>query len=129
MNMFGFNLLNIAQSAIGFQEVQWYAFKDRVQNNRGHFEGKYHAPVTIKGSWQPVDRSVIKDMGFDVEKDYHNFYTSTPVQSLQRGTAPDKLIYKDPDTHQNMMYEVVGGADWYAQNGWRGIVCVYVGVE
>lgn len=120
MKTFGFNLLQLASGAIGFQQATWLAFQSRVANARGIWESVYAAPVTISGSWQPVGESTIKDLGLDTAKKYYNFYTSNPIDNVQRGEAPDRLIY------EGRTYEVVGHADWYTQNGWRGIMCVDV---
>lgn len=123
MKTFGFNLLSIANSVIGFQQVQWFAFKERTENARGHFESEYFDPVTITGSWQPVGETTVQNLGLDVSKKYFNFYTSNPIENVQRGTSPDKIVF------EGSTYDVVGESDWYTQNGWRGIMCVYVGAS
>ncbi len=117
------NLLNIALGAVGSQSVVWRAFKSRTQNGRGQWVTTYEDDRPIDGSWQPVDSQTVKDLGLDTTKRYHNLYAPHPVDQVNAGESPD-LIVADGRRH-----EVVGNADWYQQNGWRGILCVEVGHE
>lgn len=117
------NLLNIALGAVGGQSVVWRAFKARTQNSRGQWITTYEGDRPISGSWQPVDARTVKELGLDTAKRYHNLYTSHPVDQVNRGEAPDLIV------EGGKLHEVVGNADWYAQNGWRGILCVEVGDE
>ncbi|MFY3543101.1 phage collar protein [Achromobacter xylosoxidans] len=117
----GINLLGIAAGVIAQQAPVWLKFKARTQNERGQWVNEYEAPQPIQGCWQPVGESTIRDLGLDTAKRYHNLYTSHPIDNVQRGAAPDQLIYG------GRRHDVVGGADWYTQDGWRGILCVDVG--
>lgn len=121
--MIGTNLLSLALTALGGQMVQWHQFKSRTQNSRGQWITEYREPVGILGSWQPVDAQTVKDLGLDTSKRYHNLFTSHPVDTVNRGEAPD-IIVMDGRRH-----EVVGNADWLRQNGWRGLLCVDVGPQ
>lgn len=118
--IFGMNLHALASTVIGQQHVTWRQFKSRTQNSRGQWITIYYPDVPIIGSWQPVDERTVKELGLDTSKNYHNLYTSNYVDNVQRGESPD-LILNGLEIH-----EVVGKTDWYRQNGWRGIMCVYV---
>jgi len=117
----GLNLLAIAGGVVQFQTVQWYRFVIRRENERGQWLTEYALPQPLSGSWQPASDSTIRDRGLDATKLYYNLYTAAPVEGVQRGAAPDQIIYND------RRHDVVGGPDWYTQDGWRGILCVDVG--
>lgn len=117
----GINVLGIAAGVIGQQSPVWLKFKGRTANTRGQWVNEYEAPRAIQGSWQPASASTIRDLGLDATKRYFKLYTGHPVEDVQRGAAPDQLIYG------GRRHDVVGGADWYSQDGWRGILCVDVG--
>lgn len=119
--MIGFNVLNMALGAIGTTTVTWKSYKGRSKNGMGQFISSYADPTPIVGSWQPVDARTIYNLGLDATAHYQNFYTSHPIDGINRGSGSDRIEYG------GKAYDVVGGADWYDQNGWRGIMCVYVG--
>ncbi|VFR32551.1 Phage protein [plant metagenome] len=117
----GINLLALAGGVIAMQTAQWRRFKSRAQNGRGLWVNEFDPDVPIRGSWQPVGESTIRDLGLDTSKRYFNLYTSNPIDNVQRGEAPDQIVYG------GRLHDVVGHSDWYAQDGWRGIMCVDVG--
>lgn len=112
------NLLNIAMSVIPTQEVEWYRFKDHINDPILGNKPVYHEPVLIKGSFQATDVKDVKEMGLDINRNYRSLHTSHRVENVQRGSMPDLLVY------DGKKYSVVGDADWYAQDGWKSIVCV-----
>lgn len=117
----GINLLNIALGAIASQSLQWYRFAGNTTNELGQDIPSYAAPVTIIGSFQPVDARTIEQLGLDVTKQYRNLYTSNPLEMVRREASPDYAVFG------GRRYEVQGEADWYAQDGWKGILFVDVG--
>lgn len=119
--IFGMNLLSLAGSVIEKQSVMWTRFRERVQNDRGHWITEYHDPVEIRGSWQPVPESTIRDLGLDTTRRYHNLYSSHAIKNIARGSSPDLI------EQGGFLHEVVGRTDWYEQNGWREILCVEIG--
>lgn len=121
MKTFNLNLLGSASSVIGFQVLRWFSFEGRTQNERGHWESTYIDKGDIRGSWQPVDTTTIQNLGLDAKKQYHNFYSSSPINVFGRNESPDYFVI------DSRKHEVIGGSEWYAQNGWRGILCVDVG--
>lgn len=117
----GIKLLNIALGAIASQTLQWYKFAGNTTNDLGQDIPSYDAPVTIIGSFQPVDARAINEMGLNTAKQYRNLYTSNPLEMVKRETSPDYAVF------MGRKYEVAGDADWYAQDGWKGILFVDVG--
>jgi hypothetical protein len=117
--MFG-NLLKLASSVIPQQSVEWVRFKERTLNDQGKYVIIYHPAVTVKGSWQAVDTKDVKELGFDTAKRYRMLYTSHNIKDVNRGAAPDYVVFA------GTRHDVVGDADWYAQDGWKSLLCVEV---
>lgn len=115
--MFG-NLLNIAMTVIPTQEVEWHKFKEQEVHPIYGARAVYEEPIIVKGSFQAADVKDVKEMGLDIARNYRALYASHRVENIQRGTMPDLLIY------DGKKYTVVGDADWYAQDGWKSIVCI-----
>lgn len=117
----GINLLNIALGVIAPQTLQWFKFAGNVTNDLGQDIPSYEAPVTIIGSFQAVDIKTVQELGLDTGKQYRNFYTSNKLEMVERQTSPDYAVY------QGRKYQVQGHADWYNQDGWKGILFVDIG--
>ena len=118
----GINLLNIALGAIQPQQITWFKFLGNTENELGQDIPSYDAPVTITGSFQPVDARTIEQLGLDVAKQYRNWYSSSNMQMVKRESSPDYGI------HDGRKYEVAGmQADWWNQDGWKGIIFVDIG--
>ncbi|WP_166264728.1 phage collar protein [Providencia sp. M-27] len=118
--MFG-NLHSIASRYIPQQTAQWFRFKGRTPDERGHDQNQYYEPVDIRGSWQAVDTQDAQSMGFNSNQVYRRFYTSHDIKGIQRGTSPDYLVFN------GKKYDVMGDADWYEQDGWKSVICIEVG--
>lgn len=115
--MFG-NLLNTALKAIPSQTVELHRFKEKVRDPVFGDKPVYFDPEIIRGSWQAVDVQDVKELGLDTAKRYRRFYTSHNIKDVQRGLMPDLVVY------DGKKYAVVGDADWYAQDGWKSLLCV-----
>lgn len=115
------NLLDMALSVLPKNEVEWERF-DRIEtDDRGKEVPKYQRPVKVTGSWQSVSANTIQQLGLSAEKQYRMFYASKPITSLVNKTSPDIVTYNGES------YEAVGNsADWYDQNGWKGVLLVKV---
>lgn len=116
----GSNLLAMALGVIGPQPVQWLPFVALVTNAAGVKVATWGAPVTVHGSFQPVARNLIQTLGLDFAKSYATFYATANVMDVLRNKTGDRLIYA------GKTYQVVSNTDWFAQDGWKGIMCVEV---
>lgn len=116
------NLLNLALGVIGGEEATWKKFVGRTQDGRGKWISEYES-FPVFGSWQPVSDRRIKELALDMNKRYRTFWSSNPMEGVNRGTAPDQIIY------MGEVFEITGGPGWYDQNGWVEIICVGVGNE
>lgn len=112
------NLLNTAMGIIPTQQVEWHRFKGQVNDPILGNKPTYHEPVLIKGSFQSVDAKDVQEMGLDITRNYRKLYTSHKVENVQRGTMPDIIVY------DNKKYSIVGDTDWFAQDGWKSVLCV-----
>lgn len=114
----GINLLSIATSVIGTQQVEWLKYSARVQNELGQWITSYIAQA-IRGSWQPVEISKYEQWGLDLSRTYFHLYTSNPVMCVDRDRSPDIIRWN------GRLYTAEKvPADWIEQDGWRSIICV-----
>ena len=118
----GVNLLNIAFGAIASQSLTWRQYAGRSENALGQFVTTYAEPVTIRGSWQPVQRDQYAEMGLDESKSYFNLYTAHQLRGVEEGRAPDLIDYA------GRRYSVHGVTPWAGLDGWNHAVCVELGV-
>lgn len=116
-----FNLLNAAHMLIPSVTVQWRRATGRTQNALGQWVTEYADPVSLSCSFQPVDRSKYEYMGLDLNKRYFVLYGSDVLIAVERGTSGDTVDYQD------RRYQAEDATDWYAYNGWKGIVFVDIG--
>jgi len=120
MSIPGINLLRLASSVIKFQTVQHFKFLSRTADARGTFVPSYADPVNIKGSLQPVPLRMFTALGLDFNKEYVILYTSTDVVTVGRDGSGDRLSYNGKN------YVCEDRTDWNAQDGWNGVIAVYV---
>lgn len=118
----GQNILNMALSIIAKQTITYFAFTGRVQNVLGQWITQYAAPVNIVGSWQPVPRQLYQTYGLDLQKDYFTFYTSNNLLDLARDVSGDQVLFNGE------IFQCESDNDWFALDGWKGVLCVRVGV-
>lgn len=116
----GSNLLNLAFGLIGQQPVQWAAFQGVITNAAGVKVPTWAAAVTVGGSFQPVPKDLIQRLGLDWTKSYVNFYASKDFTDVERDKTGDRLTYA------GKTYQVLSNTDWFAQDGWKGVMCVEV---
>jgi len=114
----GSNLLNLALSVIAKQTVMYYKNTDRAINSIGLDIAEYDSPVAIKGSVQPVRRSLYEKNGLDFQRRYVTFYASTKVIDITRDLSGDQFSWN------GRQWQVLSTNDWYAQDGWTGILAV-----
>ena len=121
MTVPGSNLLNIALGAIRPQKVGYWAWQSRTPNAAGKFDDVYAPRVDLIGSFQPVSRDRVQMLGLDVSKSYATLYASAISEPVSRDRGADRYDYA------GRMYAALGNVDWFAQDGWQGVMLVDVG--
>lgn len=117
----GSNLLRVALSVIGQQTGQLYRATSRTKNSIGQWVTEYAAPRPVTGSIQAVPRSTYADLGLDFTKVYIACYFSVDVSDIQRGQSADQM------TWNGRRWEFITESDWFAIDGWTGLIAVDVG--
>lgn len=118
----GSNLLNMAMTLIAAQTVSYYAFTGRTTNEIGIDVPAWAAPVDMRGSLQPVPRNLYQVNGLEYEKNYFTFYTSANILDVRRDVSGDNMAFN------GMRLQVISSNDWFAMDGWVGVLCVQVPV-
>jgi len=119
----GSDLLNMALTLIQRQSLEYFQFASRSLNSIGQDVTVYEDVVTLVGSWQPVPRHLYMPYGLDLQKDYFTFYTSNNLLDITRDVSGDQIQF------QTKRYQVQSANDWYQLDGWKGVLCVYLGVD
>lgn len=119
----GSNLLNRALSIINNQSAQWYKFLGRTTNEIGNQISQYDAPVLITGSLQPTDRSLVQQLGLNLEITYFTFYTSNIIVDLERDSSGDQLVIN------GKQYQCESITPWNDIDGWCRVICRFVGTS
>lgn len=119
----GSNLLNRSLKIIAKQTVTYYKALARSLNDIGQDATEYDEPVSISGSLQPAPRALYEQLGLDLQKSYYTFYTSNNVIDVGRDASGDQFVFN------SQRYQVESNNDWYAQDGWKGVLCVLIGKE
>lgn len=120
MSFPGGNILSVALGLIPSQAVGWQRFLGIVTNAAGIDVPTWRAPVTIRGSFQPVSATLMQALGLDMTKNYATFYASQPMQDVDRDKTGDRLTYN------GKTWQIISKTEWYPQDGWDGILCVEV---
>lgn len=121
-NIPGQNLLNMALTVIQQQTIQYYQYSTRSLNAVGQDITVYLSPVSIVGSWQPVPKNLYQVYGLDLQKEYFTFYTSNDVLDVNRDVSGDQVVFN------NRRYQCQSDVEWFALDGWKSILCIYIGV-
>lgn len=119
--MFSINLLNAAHKLIPPVTVFWRRAISRTHNPRGQWITEYAPAVPLRCSFQPIERAKYEYMGLDLNKHYFVLYGSADLLTVERDISGDTVDY------QGRRYQFEDAVDWFAYNGWRGIVCVDIG--
>lgn len=116
----GGNLLKLAMTVIPKQTVLYSQYTGKTTNGIGLDVNSYAAAVNITGSFQPVPRDKLQNMGLDYNKSYCNFYTSTPLADLERDGAGDRFVFG------GKTYQVMSNTEWLNVDGWNGSLAVAI---
>ena len=117
----GSDLLDFALSILETQAVQYFKTNGRTLNSVGQYVALFDSPITVEGSMQPVPRSRYEAYGLDFSKNYYTFYASKDFIGADRNVAGDKI------TFNSKLFQVQSTNDWFAVDGWQGVLCVLVG--
>lgn len=116
-----FNLLQAAMSIIPPVSVVWHKTTGRTQNDLGQWVTAYAEPATLRCSFQPVEKAKYEALGLDLNKHYFVLYGSESLASVERNTAGDLVDY------QGKRYQAEDQIDWFAYNGWKGVLFFEIG--
>lgn len=121
MRVPGDNLLRLALGAIQPQEVGYYAWLSRTPDPAGKLVDNFAMRATLSGSMQPVSRERVQSMGLDHSKSYAIVYAMAVANPVSRDRGADQFDY------DGRLYAVHGNVNWFAQDGWQGVLLVDVG--
>jgi E217 collar protein gp28 len=116
----GANLLKTAMRAIATQPVDYYQFTGRTLNDIGMEVPTYADPVSIDGSFQPVNRNLYEQYGLDFNKYYANFYTLSDLLDVTRDVSGDQIVFN------GKRYQCEANNDWFQIDGWKGVLVVLI---
>ncbi len=110
----GAGLMGLASRLVGLQTMQHRAFTGRAVNTVGDFISTYAAPVAIYGSFQPMGKELMQQLGLNLSKAYATLYTTANVQPTQEGRSGDIILYQGrtwqaESTHEWRLVGEVGG--------------------
>lgn len=116
----GSNILNAALRVISSTPVQYYKYVSRVSNDVGLFNTTYLSPITIKGSLQPVEKSLYAELGLDLSKKYVDLFVQNDILDVNRDVSGDQFIYGSET------YQCESSEPWFLIDGWTAIHAVRV---
>lgn len=119
----GSNLLNMALSIIAKQAITYYQNTGRTLNSIGQDIALYASPKILVGSFQPVPRNLYEAYGLDFQKDYFTFYTSNNILDVERDVSGDQIAFN------GWRFQCESNNDWYPLDGWKGVLCVKIGLD
>lgn len=116
----GSNIFLLASSVIALQDITYSRFTGRTQNAAYQYVSSYATPITIQGSFQPIQRSVYQEYGLDFQKNYAMVYTDKSILDVQRDISGDKMAYAGRN------YECLSNLYIYDLDGWVGVLVVQI---
>lgn len=114
----GGNLLNLALTVIPKQSVEWFRDNGKTTNEIGLDVTTFVDGGIIKGSFQPVPRDKLQELGLDYNKSYCNFFVSTNMIDLTRDKSGDQFVFAGE------RYQVISNTEWFQIDGWNGSMAV-----
>lgn len=116
----GSNILNQALRVIAAQNFSYFAFTGRATNDTGLIVATYARAVSVKGSWQPVPRSMYEVLGLDLQKNYANAYVRQDIIDVERDVSGDQFSFN------GQRYQCESATKWEPIDGWVQVLCVQV---
>lgn len=120
MSIPGANILASALSIIAQQPFQYFAFQSRTPNSIGQDVTTYTPPVTLRGSVQPVPRTMYQSYGLDFQRNYINVYVSQAITDIARDVSGDQIVF------QCNTYQCISKTPWVGIDGWDAVLAVQV---
>lgn len=120
MSVPGSNLLSQALSLIASQSLLYLAYVSREINDIGMQVPCYAAPISIRGSIQPVSRSLMQILGLDMQKRYVNIFVSQDVVDIARDVSSDKFQFGC------ITYQAISITQWVTVDSWNQVLAVEV---
>lgn len=116
----GSNLLRRALRVVKPSDVEYKAFTGRAPNAAGIQVSTYATAIKIKGSVQPVPRTMYQALGLDFSREYFNLYSTQLLEGVTRDRAGDQF------TFAGELFEVLSATNWKAIDGWNGVLAIKV---
>lgn len=118
----GENVLAYAFQAIAQTTIIYYQFVSRSLNSIGQDVAVYDSPVSLMGSWQPVQRNLYQSLGLDFQKDYYNFYVQSDLLDINRDVSGDQIVFN------GRRFQCQSNTEWFQIDGWQAVLCVDIGL-
>ncbi len=112
------NLLGLALKAIGSTTISYMRYVSKVTGRGGIDVPTFADAIPLKGSFQPLPKELYAQNGLDFNKHYFTFYCSAELIEIDRDVSSDRITYASET------YQVLTKNDWFAYNGWEGVLCV-----
>ncbi len=119
--MIGSNLLSIALGIIGTTAIRLYRFVNRNTNTIGNIVSLYDYPVDCRTSVQAVSRTLMHQLGLDMQKSYITVYALEDVSDIERDTSGDVIYWN------GKFWQSESSTDWQNIDGWQGTLFVECG--
>lgn len=120
MSVPGNNILAQALSVITPQTLAYSHWKTRTLQPNGVWNSTYEAATSVQGSIQPVSRTLMEELGLDMQRNYVNIFVRKNVIDIERDMAGDKFGYG------GRIYEAISNTAWFLQDGWDQVLAVEV---
>lgn len=120
MNVPGSNLLTQALQLITSQSISYYAYLSRSKTATGTFVPVYARAVVIKGSIQPVSRSLMQILGLDMQRNYVNIFVRNAVIDIKRDVSSDKFMFA------GTTYQALSITKWISVDSWNQVLAIEV---
>lgn len=117
----GSNLLRQARRSIRFEEVVFFKFAGREQNEARQWVNRYKDPIGIMASVQAIPRENYALFGLEFQKNYITIFAELDIIDIQRDSSGDKMIYG------GVNFQMESKTGWYLQDGWASCIAVGVG--
>jgi hypothetical protein len=123
MSVPGSNLLSQALTVIVSQTITYYKWNTRTVNEVGQYVSTYDAPIDIRGSFQPVPKSLYTAYGLDLQKEYYTFFTLNDLLDINRDVSNDQIVFN------GIRFQCESDVEWFAVDKWKAVLCCKLKLE